>query len=59
MYDNVCRRFTVSSLGYCNDVIPIIRFKGKWLRNLGFNIGDRLEVICKNETMIIKRIKNV
>jgi len=34
---------------------PLIMLKGKWLEKLGFNIGDRIEVECKKNKIVIKK----
>ncbi|WP_458785184.1 SymE family type I addiction module toxin [Vallitalea sediminicola] len=33
---------------------PLIRLQGKWLEKLGFNIGDKVQVTCDKEQLIIK-----
>ncbi|MCT4687060.1 SymE family type I addiction module toxin [Vallitalea sp.] len=37
---------------------PLIRLQGKWLEKLGFNIGDKVQVIEDKEQLIIKIIKD-
>lgn len=34
---------------------PLIMLKGKWLEKLGFQIGDRIEVECKKDKIVIKK----
>jgi len=29
--------------------VPFIRLQGKWLENLGFNIGDKISVVADGE----------
>lgn len=35
--------------------IPQIRIQGKWLEALGFSIGDKLEIACKENQLIITK----
>lgn len=38
--------------------VPTIILKGDWLKEMGFECGDRIEVESKdNEQLIIKKIK--
>jgi hypothetical protein len=37
---------------------PVIRLQGKWLENHGFNIGDKVQVTCYKEQLIITIKKN-
>lgn len=53
------RELTVSQTYYqtCTrlNFVPFIRLSGKWLGSLGFNTGDKIEVITSNNQIIIKR----
>lgn len=41
---------------YANQNInPLIMLKGKWLERLGFRIGDKIEVECKRNKIVIKK----
>ena len=47
------KSFTVGYLPQNNSDVPYIRMRGKWLKNqLGFDIGDKLEVV-KHENMLV------
>lgn len=40
----------------CNvnyEKVPMLRLQGKWLRELGFEVGAAINVECKNEKLII------
>jgi hypothetical protein len=37
---------------------PVIRLQGKWLEKQGFNIGDKVQVTCYKEQLIITIKKN-
>lgn len=40
----------------CNvnyEKVPMLRLQGKWLRELGFEVGAVINVECKNEKLII------
>lgn len=58
------RTLTVSSITNYSRVkndfstYPLIRLQGKWLEKLGFNIGDKVQVIEDKEQLIIKIIKD-
>ena len=54
MRDKSCRKIKVyeaTSRGY--HAVPQIRLEGKWLQELGFNIGDILKVQCKEGWIMI------
>ena len=36
--------------------VPSIILKGEWLRNLGFEIGERVDVECTEDKLIISRV---
>ena len=39
--------------GYKYDTVPAITLKGKWLEELGFHLGDYVQVKCENGQLII------
>ena len=39
--------------GYKYETVPAITLKGKWLEELGFHLGDYVQVKCKNGQLII------
>ena len=48
------RNLTVSEMsGYKYKPVPAIRISGLWLRSLGFDIGDPVQVKCENGRLII------
>jgi hypothetical protein len=51
--------YVTNYLGFRKGVTtyPVIRLQGKWLEKYGFKIGDKVYVICDNEQLIIKIIK--
>ena len=36
-------------------IVPQIRLQGEWLKELGYNIGDKLNVECREGQLIIKK----
>ena len=34
--------------------MPRIMLQGKWLSDAGYKVGDQIEVICKDNKIIIK-----
>lgn len=39
-----------------NTDVPTIKLVGNWLKDIGFNIGDKYEVItCNNVIMLVKQ----
>ena len=51
------RHLTVSYCreDYCNEDIPFLRLKGKWLRDGGFEAGTHVKVnVVKNKLVITK-----
>lgn len=53
-----CRRVTVTEQsGYTiPDRRPAIKLQGKWLTELNFNIGDKIEVKCEENRLIITKV---
>ncbi len=42
---------------YQNDkLVPLIRLQGKWLQELGFEPGGKIEVAARNEVLLIRAI---
>lgn len=39
--------------GYKYETVPAITLKGKWLEELGFHLGDYIQVKCENGQLII------
>lgn len=38
---------------YKYETVPVITLKGKWLEELGFHLGDYVQVKCENGQLII------
>jgi len=36
--------------------IPQIRFEGKWLKALGFSVGDKIKVDCEENRITITKL---
>ncbi len=45
--------------GYSNKEIPQIRLQGEWLKELGFEIGDQLNVHCEGGRITITRADEI
>ena len=43
----------VSQSGYNYKATPTITLKGKWLKELGFDIGDYVSISCENGKLVI------
>ncbi|MBP1765046.1 MAG: symE [Firmicutes bacterium] len=44
---------------YQNDkMVPLVRLRGKWLQELGFEPGDKIEVAAKKGVLLIRVISN-
>ena len=39
--------------GYRYHETPAILLKGKWLGELGFNVGDYISIVCENGKLVI------
>ena len=37
--------------------VPTIMLKGQWLEHLGYDCGDRIEVLCYNGEIRIRRLE--
>lgn len=46
--------YSQSGYYYRNDQRPAIFLQGKWLQELGFDIGDNITVKCQNNKLTIK-----
>ena len=44
---------------YSNKEIPQIRLQGEWLKELGFEIGDQLNVHCEGGRITITRADKI
>lgn len=44
---------------YSNKEIPQIRLQGEWLKELGFEIGDQLNVHCEGGRITITRADEI
>ena len=51
MLDNNTR--VVSEAWNGREYVPMIRIRGKWLRNYGFNFGDRFELLYEFDGSIV------
>jgi toxic protein SymE len=40
--------------GYNYQAVPAIRLQGKWLENLGFSVGQEINVQCEKGCLIIR-----
>ena len=51
------KTYTVSSI-YTNDEYrPLIKITGKWLSDIGFNIGTKFKVFESKDILLIVKIK--
>lgn len=39
--------------------IPRIQLQGQWLKALGYHVGDKIDVQCTNDTIIINKMKTI
>lgn len=44
--------------GYKYKPTPTIMLKGQWLKELGFDIGESVNVECKDGQLIITKMEN-
>ena len=35
--------------------VPTIRLKGNWLKEIGFDVGDKIEVECEEGRLVIRK----
>ena len=45
--------------GYQYKRTPSIVLKGQWLSELGFDIGEQIEVKCEDGRLVIKKTKEI
>ena len=38
----------------CDDLIPKVLLQGKWLRNIGYSVGNKICVKVENQNLIVK-----
>ena len=50
---NVRNRKVCGQSGYKYEMVPAITWKGKWLEELGFHLGNYVQVKCENGQLII------
>lgn len=48
----------VVRLPQCNDYVPWVRVAGNWLKDAGFNYGDRVLLIATDGEIIIRKAEN-
>lgn len=41
--------------GYQYKRMPVIMLKGQWLKDLGFDSGDKIRVVCSNGRLVITK----
>ena len=51
------RQLTVSYLHQLDSAVPFIRLCGKWLKEAGFSVDDKVNVIVKNNLLVIEPVK--
>jgi formylmethanofuran dehydrogenase subunit D len=49
----------VEQSGYHYKPTPTITLKGQWLKELGFEIGDKVNVQCKNNKIVIIKKEDI
>ena len=55
------KRFTVGYMppnGYRGLSDPCVRFGGKWLKDFGFSVGDKLELIQGKNMLILVKVSD-
>ena len=58
MEDKLNERFLTVSYcrdDYCNEDIPFLRLKGKWLRDGGFDAGTHVKVMVVRDILVITK----
>jgi toxic protein SymE len=53
------RILTVYYMYQNNKQVPLIRLQGKWLQELGFELGGKIEVAARNEVLLIRIVPKV
>ncbi|MDY2594631.1 MAG: SymE family type I addiction module toxin [Oliverpabstia sp.] len=59
MTNKTNRKLTISEASGCYSSrrkTPKLTLQGIWMENLGFHIGDRVNVTCNNNQLIIESI---
>lgn len=47
------RQLTVVGQSQGDKFVPSVRVKGKYLKKLNFNIGDKINMICENDVIVL------
>jgi hypothetical protein len=58
MEDKLNERFLTVSYcrdNYCDEDVPFLRLKGKWLRDGGFDAGTHVKVIVVRDKLVITK----
>jgi hypothetical protein len=50
------RKLTISYKPGSTSEIPMIRISNKYLKNYGFNVGDKAEIEYRQNELIIKKV---
>ena len=53
MINNKTKTYTVSSIYQNNQDRPYIKITGKWLQDIGFNIGNKFKVYQGKDILLI------
>jgi len=51
------RQLTVSYLHQLNGSVPFIRLCGKWLKDAGFSVDDKINVTVKDNLLVLEPVK--
>jgi len=51
------RQLTVSYLHQLNGSVPFIRLCGKWLKDAGFSVDDKVKVTVKDNLLVLEPVK--
>ena len=51
------RQLTVSYLHQLNGSVPFIRLCGKWLKDAGFSVTDKVIVTIKDNLLVLEPVK--
>jgi len=50
----------IYTIGYIQSPnTPCIKITGQWLKNLGFNIGDKLAFSLENGKIVLSKLSNI
>jgi len=61
MEDKLSERFLTVSYcrdNYCDEDVPFLRLKGKWLRDGGFDAGTHVKVMVVRDKLVITKDGN-